>query len=333
MLKTRQLGNQGLTVSELGLGCMGMSHGYGKSNNNESIIALDYAIEHGITMLDTAEFYGPYINEELIGNWLSHSHTKRDEIILATKFGFDITKSRSSGLDSRPEHIRDVIDASLKRLKTDYIDIFYQHRVDPDVPVEDVAGTVGELVAEGKVRFFGMSEANIHHIRKAHNEFPISVLQSEYSLWERNIEKEILPLLQELNIGLVPFSPLGRGFFTQETKRATQYSKDDFRSWGDPRLQGENFNKNLSLLETTKIIARELNATPAQVAISWILHQSDCIVPIPGSRKISHISDNLKATKLILSPSHIKTLNDLTHTLGVAGDRYTKEFSRFTDNK
>lgn len=333
MNKYRILGTQGLKTSRLGLGCMGMSHAYGESNEKESKMALDYAVNHGITMLDTAEMYGPHTNETLIGNWLADAPIKREQIVLATKFGFDITKTRASGLDSRPEHIRHVVDASLQRLKTDYVDILYQHRVDPDIPIEDVAGTVGKLVKEGKVKYFGMSEANCTTIEKAHREFPVSVLQSEYSLWERNIETEILPLLRTLKIGLVPFSPLGRGFFTTEAKSSAQYTKSDFRSWGDPRLQGDNYDKNLQLLNVIKSIAFELDATPAQIALAWLLHQGDDIVPIPGSRKIHHIEDNFGSVSLTLSDEQLTTLSNLTSDIGVAGERYTKEFLKFTDRK
>lgn len=331
MEKYRVLGTQGLKTSQLGLGCMGMSHAYGTSNEKESRKALDYAVNNGIIMLDTAEVYGPYKNETLIGNWLSGSPLKRDKIVLATKFGFDLTKTRASGLDSRPENIRHVIDASLQRLNTDYLDIFYQHRVDPHIPIEDVAGTVGELVKEGKVKYFGMSEANSSSIEKAHQEFPVSVLQSEYSLWERTIEKEILPLLRKLKIGLIPFSPLGRGFLTSEAKSSSQYDKNDYRSWGDPRLQGDNYEKNLQLLNVIKSMAFELNATPAQIAIAWLLHQGDDIVPIPGCRKIHHLEDNLGALSLTLSDGQLATLSSLTSDIGVAGGRYSKELLKFTD--
>ena len=331
MNSVRQLGNQGLCVSALGLGCMGMSHAYGESDDRESKQALDYAVNHGITMLDTAEFYGPYTNEKLLGHWLSQSNVQREDIVLATKFGFDNLQVRASGLDSRPEHIRRVVDECLQRLGTDYIDIFYQHRVDPDVPVEEVAGTVGDLVKQGKVKYFGMSEASCSNIKRAHQEYSVSVLQSEYSIWERDIEQDVLPLLRELNIGLVPFSPLGRGFFTAQAKSAEQYGHQDFRAWGDPRLQGANYQHNLRLLAAIKEIGLQLNASPAQVSLAWLLHQGNDIVPIPGSRKIAHIEDNLGAISLNLSDAQLALLNGLTAELGVAGARYTDDFLKYTD--
>ncbi|SHO56912.1 aldo/keto reductase [Vibrio quintilis] len=327
MLKTRFLGRQGLAVSELGLGCMGMSHAYGPADEKESLATLDRALALGVQLFDTAEFYGPYKNEELLGRWLSRLQSQREKMIVATKFGFDLSKTRASGLDSRPEHIRQVVDASLLRLQTDYIDILYQHRVDPDVPVEDVAGTVGELIQAGKVRYFGLSEASPDTIRRAHQVQPVSVLQSEYSLWERQLENEVLPVLRELSIGLVPFSPLGRGFLTGSAKPAEAYPKDDFRSWGDPRLQGENYQANMRMAQVVKDIAVQHHSTPARIALAWLLAQGEDIVPIPGSKSRRHLEDNMGAGSVVLSQEELTALNQMT----VTGARYVPEFERFTD--
>lgn len=330
MLKNRALGSQGLEVSELGLGCMGMSHAYGAAVESESLATLDRAWELGVNFFDTAEFYGPYRNEELLGRWLKASG-HRDRVAIATKFGFDIGKTRASGLDSRPEHIRAVVDACLQRLQTDYIDLLYQHRVDPDVPIEDVAGTVGELIAAGKVRYFGLSEASADTLRRAHRVQPVTALQSEYSLWERKLEQEIRPVLRELNIGLVPFSPLGRGFLTGQAKRAEEYPQDDFRSWGDPRLTGENYQANLRLAQAVHELAAARHATPAQVALAWLLRQGPDIVPIPGCKRREHLEDNLGAAAVELTVAELAELDALTQRLPVAGERYTAAFARFTD--
>lgn len=330
MLNQRTLGSQGLTVSEIGLGCMGMSHAYGAADEQESLATLDRALALGLNFFDTAEFYGPYHNEELLGRWLKRSG-QRQHTVIATKFGFDISKTRASGLDSRPQHIREVVEASLRRLQTDYIDLLYQHRVDPDVPVEEVAGAVGELIAEGKVRYFGLSEASAETLRRAHRVQPVSALQSEYSLWERNIEAGILPTLRELGIGLVPFSPLGRGFLTGNARPARDYPKEDFRSWGDPRLQGENYRFNLTLVEAVTTLAQKHRATPAQVALSWLLHQGADIVPIPGSKRRTHLEDNLGAATLRLSDEEYAGLNALTQQHQTHGERYTDAFARFVD--
>jgi aryl-alcohol dehydrogenase-like predicted oxidoreductase len=327
MLNKRLLGTQGLEVTESGLGCMGMSHGYGPADDNESLKTLDRALELGVNFFDTAEFYGPYTNETLLGKWLSRIQTPREKVVVATKFGFDLSKTRPSGLDSRPEHIRQVVDASLKRLQTDYIDVLYQHRVDPDVPVEEVAGTVGQLIQAGKVRYFGLSEANPDTIRQAHREQPVSVLQSEYSLWERQLENSVIPVLRELGIGLVPFSPLGRGFLTGSAKPAEDYPPEDFRSWGDPRLQGENYQANMQMAQTVKEIAKIHAASPARVALAWLLHQGDYIVPIPGTKSSHHLEDNIGAGQVSLTDSDLARLNQLK----VTGERYTQEFDRFVD--
>src|SRR6476469_10015707 len=284
MLPTRTLGTQGFTVSCVGLGLMGMSQAYGSAeerDERESIATIHRAIELGCTFLDTAEVYGPYTNEELLGRALK---ARRDQVILATKFGFRI--ENGPGLDSRPEHIRQVVEGSLRRLQTDHIDLLYQHRVDPAVPIEDVAGTMADLVREGKVRFLGLSEAGEQTIRRAHAVHRISALQSEYSLWERNLESEIIPLLRELGIGLVPFAPLGRGFLTGAVKRAEEYPEGDFRR-GDPRYQGENFDANMRAANAVRELGARKGVTAGQIALAWLLEKGDDIVPIPGTKRRS----------------------------------------------
>jgi aryl-alcohol dehydrogenase-like predicted oxidoreductase len=299
---------------------MGMSQSYGPALEEESIATLRKAIDLGCTLFDTAEVYGPYVNEELLGKALKGY---RDKIKIATKFGFDIRKVRSggNGLDSRPEHIGEAVEGSLRRLQTDHIDLLYQHRVDPSIPIEDVAGAVKELIAAGKVRFFGLSEAGVNTIRKAHAVQPVTALQSEYSLWERNLETDIIPLLQELGIGLVPFAPLGRGFLTGAVKRAEEYPEGDFRR-GDPRFQGENYDANAKAAGIVRDIAASVKATPAQIAISWLLHKGDNIVPIPGAKSRNHLDDNLGAEAVQLSASLLKTLDDALSPDKIAGPRY-----------
>ena len=297
MLKRRKLGSQGLEVSALGLGCMGMSHAYGRADRSVAVATLHRAIALGCNFFDTAEVYGPYTNETLLGEAFAG---RRDEVIIATKFGFRIENGKLSGVDSRPQHIRDVVEASLQRLRTDHIDLLYQHRVDPQVPIEEVAGAVRDLIAAGKVRFFGLSEAAPATIRRAHAVQPVSALQSEYSLWERGLEAKVRPALQELGIGLVPFSPLGRGFLTGNAKRAEDYPEGDFRRTNDPRLQGENFDANLKLTAVVRAIANELHAAPGQVALAWLLAQGSDIVPIPGTTTIAHLEDNFAAAELRL---------------------------------
>ena len=280
MLPMRKLGRQGLEVSMIGLGCMGMSQSYGPADEAESVATLHRALDLGCNFLDTAEVYGPFTNEELLGRALQGRWA---EVVIATKFGFRLEGGKQVGneRDSRPEHIRDAVEGSLRRLRTDHIDLLYQHRIDPAVPIEEVAGAVGELVKTGKVRFFGLSEAGKANIRRAHAVHPVSALQSEYSLWERNLEPEIIPLLRELGIGLVPFSPLGRGFLTGEVKRAEEYPQNDFRR-NDPRYQGENFDANMQAARTVRDIAAAKRAKPGQIALAWLLRKGDDIVPIPG---------------------------------------------------
>jgi aryl-alcohol dehydrogenase-like predicted oxidoreductase len=318
-LEKRKLGTQGLEVSALGLGCMGMSASYGtpeERDEREAIATIHRAIELGCTFLDTAEVYGPYTNEELLGRALEG---RRDQVVLATKFGFRI--ENGPGLDSRPEHIRQVVEESLRRLQTDHIDLLYQHRVDPAVPIEEVAGTVGELIKAGKVRFFGLSEAGVANIRRAHAVHPVSALQSEYSLWERNLEADIIPLLRELGIGLVPFSPLGRGFLTGAVKRAEEYPEGDFRR-GDPRYQGENFDANVRAAEAVREIAQSLGVKPGQVAIAWLLHKGPDIVPIPGTKRVKYLEENVAAASIALDAAQIQALDAALAPGQVAGPRY-----------
>lgn len=319
MLTRRKLGRQGLVVSALGLGCMGMSHAYGQPDDAESIATIHRAIELGCTFFDTAEVYGPFTNEELLGRALKG---RREQVQIATKFGFVIGKGLFAGADSRPQHIREVVDASLKRLQTDRIDLLYQHRVDPATPIEDVAGTVKDLIAEGKVLYFGLSEAGADTIRRAHGVQPVSALQSEYSIWERNLDDEIVPLLLELGIGLVPFSPLGRGFLTGTAKRAEDYPAEDFRAKGDPRLQGENFDANMRIANLVREIAEPHGATAGQVALAWLLQRKNDIVPIPGTKRRSYLEENLRADSLELYPDDVKRLDGALTAFAVSGERY-----------
>jgi aryl-alcohol dehydrogenase-like predicted oxidoreductase len=323
-LGKQKLGSQGLEVSAIGLGCMGMSQAYGPADEAESIATLHRAIELGCTFLDTAEVYGPFVNEELLGRALQG---RRDRVTIATKFGFRIADGRQAGLDSRPEHIREVVEASLKRLATDRIDLLYQHRVDPAVPMEDVAGAVGELVAQGKVRFFGLSEAGISNIRRAHAAHPVSALQSEYSLWERNLEPEIIPALKELGIGLVPFAPLGRGFLAGDVRRAEDYPQGDFRR-GDPRYQGENFDANVAAAAAVRDIADARGVKPGQVAIAWLLAKGPDfgidIVPIPGTKRRTYLEENVAAADIKLDATEMLGLDMALTPDKVSGPRYNE---------
>ena len=319
-MKKRKLGGQGLEVSAIGLGCMPMSQSYGPADEKESIAALHRALEIGCSFFDTAEVYGPLANEELLGRALKG---RREKAVIATKFGFRIENGKMVGVetDSRPAHIREAVEGSLRRLQTDRIDLLYQHRVDKTVPIEDVAGAVAELIKEGKVRFFGLSEAGIANIRRAHAVSPVTALQSEYSLWERNLEPEIIPALRELGIGLVPFSPLGRGFLTGAVKRAEEYPEGDFRR-GDPRYQGANFDANVKAAKAVFDVAAAKGATPAQIALAWLLHKGGFIVPIPGTKRRKYLEENAAAADIELAPAQIKALDDALAPGKVSGKRY-----------
>ncbi|MDB5250283.1 MAG: aldo/keto reductase [Segetibacter sp.] len=317
-MQKRQLGNSGLEVSALGLGCMGLSFGYGPAANKEDAIQLiRTAVELGVTFFDTAEAYGPYENEELLGEALAPF---RNQVVIATKFGFKEGKT-ALGMDSRPENIRAVAEAALKRLKTDVIDLLYQHRVDPNVPIEDVAGTVKELIAEGKVKHFGLSEAGVETIRKAHRVHPVAALQSEYSLWWREPENELLPTLHELGIGFVPFSPLGKGFLTGAINADTNFDPTDFRNVV-PRFSEENRKANQQLVDLLAEIAKQKAATPAQIALAWLLAQKTWIAPIPGTTKLHRLKENLGAANIELSTADISEIDTAFSAIPVQGDRY-----------
>jgi len=321
-MHTRTLG-QGLTVSAVGLGCMGMSQGYGPNpgDRDEMIGVIRAAVDREITFFDTAEVYGPYVNEELVGDAL---HPVRDQVVLATKFGWNIQDGKSVGLDSRPEQIKRVADASLRRLRTDVIDLFYQHRVDPEVPIEEVAGAVGELVQAGKVRHFGLSEPAAATIRRAHAVFPVTAVQSEYSLWTRDPEPEVLPTLAELGIGFVPFSPLGKGFFTGTVDSSAPFAAGDIRGT-IPRFEAENRVANQALVDYVAQLAGARGVTPGQIALAWLLAQQPWIVPIPGTRRIERIEENAGATQAALSADDIADLDAIAARLGVRGDRYNPQ--------
>ncbi|MBS1673599.1 MAG: aldo/keto reductase [Actinobacteria bacterium] len=327
-MHTRTLG-QGLQVSAVGLGCMGMSQSYGPNpgTRDDMIAVLRSAIDLGVTFFDTAEVYGPYVNEELVGEALA---PVRDQVTIATKFGWDIRDSKSIGLNSRPDQIRAVADASLKRLRTDVIDLFYQHRVDPDVPIEDVAGTVGELIAAGKVRHFGLSEASAATIRRAHATFPVTALQSEYSLWTRDPEGEVLPVLAELGIGFVPFSPLGKGFLTGTVDQNTSFTAGDVRAT-IPRFTEENRQTNNALVAHVAALAASKGATPGQVALAWLLAQQPWIIPIPGTRRTSRIEENVGSTTVPLSADDLADLDTLAQRIGVHGARYNELHMGYVD--
>ena len=322
-MQQRQLGQQGLTVSALGLGCMGLSYGYGPATEKQQAIALiRAAVDRGVTFFDTAEIYGPYINEEVVGEALA---SVRDKVTIATKFGFDCEKP-GQVLNSRPEHIRAAVEGSLRRLKTDYIDLYYQHRVDPDVPAEDVAGTIADLISEGKVKYFGLSEAGPDTVRRAHAVCPITALQSEYSLWWRQPEQEILPLLAELNIGFVPFSPLGKGFLTGAIDASTTFDSSDFRNVV-PRFSEASRLANQRLLDVVKRLAAEQGVTPAQIALAWLLAKAPWIVPIPGTTKLHRLEENLAAADVTLSPEALGNINRALAEIDVVGERYPRHLT------
>ena len=324
-MEKRKLGNSGLEVSALGLGCMSMSSGYGPPADKQQMIALIRgAVERGITFFDTAEVYGPFTNEELVGEAL---RPVRDRVIIATKFGFKFEGGKQTGLDSRPGHIREVADASLKRLKTDRIDLFYQHRVDPAVPIEDVAGAVRELIQEGKVRHFGLSEAGIPTIRRAHAVQPVAALQNEYSLWWREPEREVLPALQELGIGFVPFSPLGRGFLTGKIDENTTFDSSDVRNVV-PRFTAENRKANLAFVEWVTAFAERKKTTPARIALAWLLAQKPCIVPIPGTTKLHRLEENLGATRIQLTAGDLRDIDRAVSQIEVHGARYPEQLQK-----
>ena len=319
MLSRRKLGTQGLEVSAIGLGCMGMSQSYGVPDDAESIATIHRALDLGVTYFDTAEVYGPFTNERLLGQALKG---RRDGVVVATKFGFRIEGGKVAGVNSRPEHIREVVDASLGRLGIDHIDLLYQHRIDPAVPVEEVIGTVSRLIEAGKVRFIGLSEAGVANIRRAHAVHPVSVLQSEYSLWERNLEPEIIPVLRELGIGLTPFSPLGRGFLTGAVKRAEDYPEGDYRRT-DPRYTGENFDRNVAAAGKVAAIAAEKGVKPGQIALAWLLAKGADIVPIPGTKRRSYLEENVEAANIALSADEVAALDAALPPGSIAGPRYT----------
>ena len=327
MLAKRRLGSQGLEVSALGLGCLGMSQSYGAADETESVATLQRAFELGVTLFDTAEAYGPFKNEELLGRAVKG---RRSQVVIATKFGWRIENNKITGTDSRPEHVKEVAVASLRRLGTDYIDLLYQHRIDPQVPIEDTVGAMADLVKEGKVRYLGLSEAGEANIRRAHRVHPITALQSEYSLWERNLEQDILPVLRELGIGLVPFAPLGRGFLAGSTRRAEEYPPDDWRA-GDPRFQGENFEANMRATSVVREIAAQKGGTAAQIALAWLLHKGEDIVPIPGTKRRSYLVENVRASQVTLTEGEMARL-DATLAPGIAaGARYNDRLMPYID--
>jgi aryl-alcohol dehydrogenase-like predicted oxidoreductase len=327
-MQKRKLGKSNLEVSAIGLGCMGMSFGYGPAADKKEMISLiRSAIERGVTFFDTAEVYGPFTNEELVGEALA---PLRDQVVIATKFGFKPDPNsgpRWSGLDSRPEHIKEVAEASLKRLKTNVIDLFYQHRVDPNVPMEDVAGAVKDLIQQGKVKHFGLSEASVQTIRRAHAVQPVAALQSEYSLWWREPEAEVIPTLEELGIGFVPFSPLGKGFLTGKISEDTQFDKTDFRNIV-PRFTPENRKTNQALVDLIGKFAHQKKATPAQIALAWLLAQKPWIVPIPGTTKLHRLEENIGAAAVELTPEDLRQLETAASKIAVQGARYPEELQK-----
>jgi len=326
-MQKRKLGKNGLEVSAMGLGCMGLSFGLGPAVEKKDGIALiRAAFERGVTFFDTAEVYGPFTNEELVGEAVAPF---RDQVVIATKFGFKIDPStgKQAGLDSRPEHIKEVAAASLKRLKTDVIDLFYQHRVDPDVPMEETAGAVKELIQQGKVKHFGLSEAGVQTIRRANAVQPVAALQSEYSLWWREPEREVIPVLEELGIGFVPFSPLGKGFLTGKINEDTKFDKSDFRNIV-PRFSAENRKANQALVDLLAKFAEQKKATPAQIALAWLLAQKPWIVPIPGTTKLHRLEENMAAVNIQLSPGDLRELDMAASKIPVQGARYPEELQK-----
>ena len=327
-MQKRKLGNSGLEVSALGLGCMGMSFSFPPfPEKKEMIVMLRKAVEKGVTFFDTAEVYGPFTNEELVGEALE---PLRKEVVIATKFGFNIQDGKIAGTNSRPENIRRVAEASLKRLRTDVIDLFYQHRIDPNVPIEDVAGTVKDLIQEGKVKHFGMSEAGVKNIRRAHAVQPVTALQSEYSLWWREPEDEIIPTLEELGIGFVPFSPLGKGFLTGKIDSNTTFESTDFRATV-PRFSEENRKANQVVVDMLAAIAKEKDATPAQIALAWLLAQKPWIVPIPGTTKLHRLDENMGSLNISLSANELKNIDDAASKIKVLGNRYSEAAQKMID--
>jgi aryl-alcohol dehydrogenase-like predicted oxidoreductase len=328
-MKKRKLGKSGLEVSAIGLGCMGMSFGYGPPKDKQEMISLlQAAIDRGVTFFDTAEVYGPFTNEALVGEALAPF---REQVVIATKFGFklDPGSGRSIGVDSRPEHIREVAEASLKRLQTDVIDLFYQHRVDPDVPIEDVAGAVKELIRQGKVKHFGLSEPGVQTIRRAHAVQPVTAVQNEYSLWWRRPEEEVLPTLQELGIGFVPYSPLGRGFLTGKMNEHTTFDRTDFRNTL-PRFTAEARKANQALVDLLGNIAKRKRATPAQIALAWLLAQKPWIVPIPGTTKRHRLEENIGAVSIQLTSEDLREIADAASSINVQGARYPEHLEQMT---
>jgi aryl-alcohol dehydrogenase-like predicted oxidoreductase len=326
-MQKRKLGKSNLEVSALGLGCMSMSFGYGPPADKQDMIALiRTAVDRGVTFFDTAEAYGPFTNEELVGEALA---PVRDQVVIATKFGFKFEGGKQAGLNSRPAHIREVAEASLKRLKTDRIDLLYQHRVDPNVPIEEVARTVNDLIREGKVKHFGLSEAGVQTIRRAHAVQPVTALQSEYSLWWREPEKEIMTVLEELGIGFVPFSPLGKGFLTGKIDDKTKFDSTDFRNIV-PRFTAENRRTNLAFVEWLTKFAEQKHATPAQIALAWLLAQKPWIVPIPGTTKLSRLEENIGAAVILLSVDDLREIESAVSKIAVHGARYPEELQRMT---
>ena len=335
MLPIRTLGSQGLRVSALGLGVMTMSHGYGTAddrNDLDSIATIHRAIELGCTFLDTAEAYGPFTNEELLGRALKEAGARgRERVVIGTKFGFTFDSNGVvNGTSSSPAHSREAVEGSLRRLQTDYIDVLYQHRVDRTVPIEDVIGTMADLVREGKARFIGLSEAGTQTIRRAHAVHPVSVLQSEYSLWERNLEPEIIPLLRELGIGLVPFAPLGRGFLTGDVKRAEDYPPSDFR-YNDPRYKGENFDANMRAAASVRALADTKGVKPGQIALAWLLHKGTDIAPIPGTKRRKYLEENVASADIVLGAAEIAALDAMLAPGTVAGPRYSEANQAMVD--